>query len=217
MHHEISIPGYAYHLRPVSRADAQFIVELRNDVHLGRFIQKGASTPGDQLSWLDSYFERSDDYLFIVERGHDGRSEGMVGLYHVYTSEAEWGRWVLRPGSLAAADTVLGIFRLAFEVLKLPSVRCLTVSDNLPVLSFHDSAGLTRTGRKVSDVKLSDGMHEMTEHVLTMEGWPESSRSFENVCCQGGGYCGLTRMIFHHVGVACRDLEMSRHLSPARL
>ncbi|WP_323018063.1 hypothetical protein [Castellaniella sp.] len=47
-----------------------------------------------QLEWLAAYYEQSGDYYFVVERGVDGRAEGIVALYDLDDMNlvAEWGR-----------------------------------------------------------------------------------------------------------------------------
>jgi len=158
-------------LRPADEGDCDFIVALRNDPALGRFIQRGATTVDEQQAWMREYYARPGDYLFVVER-REGRAEGMVGLYDVKNGEAEWGRWVLRRGSLAAVESALGIYKAGFELLNLDRIYCRTVADNVHVLSFHDSCGLHRTSRQVPRVRIGAQSFEMVEHELAGSRWP---------------------------------------------
>jgi RimJ/RimL family protein N-acetyltransferase len=76
----------------------------------------------------------------------------------------------LRPGSLASVDSVLCILRIAFDSLQLKRVWCRTVAENVRVVSFHDSAGLVRTGRSLTG-DVHGVRQEMVEHELTLAGW----------------------------------------------
>jgi RimJ/RimL family protein N-acetyltransferase len=169
--HDIRIKGQAFDLRPISVGDAAFIVELRTDPQLSRFMTPSASTVADQVLYFERYFRRVGDYYFIVERQRDGRSEGAVALHSVEDGNAESSRWVLRHGSLAAVDSALGILTVAFEELRLNRIWCRTMADNLAVLSCHDSCGLSRTGRPLS-VEIDGRRRDEVEHELTRFKWP---------------------------------------------
>jgi RimJ/RimL family protein N-acetyltransferase len=147
MRHDIRVEGHAFALRPVERKDAGFIVELRSgDPSRTRFLHPVPPSVGLQEEWLDRYFERKDDYYWVVERRGSGAREGLIGIYDLdpHARIAEWGRWVLQPRSLAAVESALLIYRTAFDILGLGSVHCITVADNGPVVSFHDSCGLPK-------------------------------------------------------------------------
>ena len=169
--HDLSVEGHGFQLRPAYMPDAEFIVEIRNDPDLGEFIQRGANTVTDQMEWMNTYFSRVGDYLFIVER-KDGTAEGIVGVYEVNKGAAEWGRWVLRRGSLAAVESALGAYRVGFELLDLERVYCRTVAANVHVVSFHDSCGLRRTNRPGLEAQIGSKRLAMVEHELTRDSWP---------------------------------------------
>jgi RimJ/RimL family protein N-acetyltransferase len=144
LRHNLHVSGHAYGLRPVEEADAAFIADLRR--RCGRFLNRGAVSTGEQVAWLESYFERRGDYYFVIEAEDDRRREGLVGLYGLDPEHraAEWGRWVLEPGSNAAIESALLIYRCAFVELALERVWCRTLADNVKVVAFHDSCGLER-------------------------------------------------------------------------
>ena len=80
MRHNIRIAGHAFRLRPVAESDAAFIVSLRR--RAGSVLNRGALTTGEQLHWLSSYFERNDDFYFVVETidgANRGRCRGLHG------------------------------------------------------------------------------------------------------------------------------------------
>jgi RimJ/RimL family protein N-acetyltransferase len=171
LRHDIHLSGHVYRVRPVDRPDAAFIVALR--ARFGRFLNRGASSSTEQLAWLDAYFERTDDFYFVVESIRDGRREGLIGLYDIDPrhSTAEWGRWVLAPSSNASIESALLIYRCAFVVLSLERVCCRTLADNVKVVSFHDSCGLERVQEPVS-VLHNGELRPAVEHVLSRERWP---------------------------------------------
>jgi RimJ/RimL family protein N-acetyltransferase len=175
MRHDVGIDGVAFRLRPITTGDAAFIVALRNDARLSRFLHRSAPDVAAQRRWFDAYFERPGDYYFIVERRADGSAEGAIGIYDLDAAarRAEWGRWVLRAGSLAAAESAWLVYRAAFDVLDLDLVYCRTATANQRVVSFHNTCGLTTYAMLPGHAVLDGGVpHDVVEHHLTRDGWP---------------------------------------------
>ena len=56
----------------------------------------------------------------------------------------------------------LGLFR---------SLYCLTIADNLPVVSFHDSCGLPRVDLLRNHLTLGEIKYDAVKHLCTAEGW----------------------------------------------
>lgn len=178
MRHDLELTGHAFRLRPVELSDAAFIVELR--ARAGAFLNPGASTVADQIAWLQAYFERSGDVYFVVERADRTRAEGLVGIYGIDEDRhtAEWGRWVLRPGSSAAVESALLVYRCAFERLALQHLRCCTLADNVKVVAFHDSSGLVRAPAPVT---IEHGGRQVPGvlHTLARRDWESVRRRLE--------------------------------------
>jgi len=154
MRHSLTIDGPAFRLRPVCISDAVMIATLRGHPERGRYLHRAPPGADSQRVWLESYFERKDDYYFVIENRITGQSEGTVGIYNVGWSidgrndrlqrDAEWGRWVLRRGSLAAVESACLLYRLGFEMLDLDSIYCRTIIENASAVAFHDSFGMER-------------------------------------------------------------------------
>jgi RimJ/RimL family protein N-acetyltransferase len=130
----------------------------------------------DQVLWLERYFVRPGDWYWIVERRTDAAPEGTIGLYDLdrATGRALWGRWMLRPGSLAAPESALLLYRVAFEQIGLSEVYSLTVATNAAVLSFHDRSGLERAGTVSAAFRLGETWVDAVEHRLRRESWPST-------------------------------------------
>ncbi len=83
MEHSISVTCARYRLRPVTLGDAAFIVELRSDPQLNRYLHEISPRVEDQVAWLERYFARPDDYYFIVEDADSGERHGAIGIYEI--------------------------------------------------------------------------------------------------------------------------------------
>jgi RimJ/RimL family protein N-acetyltransferase len=172
--HDLRIDGQAFRLRPVGLDDAAFILELRVDPRAAGRLHPVSGRIEDQVAWLEQYFDRPGDWYWIVERVRDDAPEGALGLYDLDAAKgrAEWGRWILRPGSLAAPESALLLYRLAFDRLGLTEVRCRTVATNARVVSFHDRSGLEHVGVLPAAVQFRETTVDAVEHRLRRENWP---------------------------------------------
>ena len=180
MRHDHVIEGSAYRLRPANDLDADFIIALRTDPALTRFLPRVQASRENQLAWFASYYKKPGDYYFVIERREGDVAEGTVGLYDVgkEPAGAEWGRWVLRPGSLAAVESALLIYQFGFVSLALKHIYCRSFADNLSVLSIHDRSGARQRG-VLPNYFMRDGQTvDAVEHVLDAGQWPSLQANF---------------------------------------
>lgn len=175
MRHNFYIKGFAFFLRPVEIGDAEFIVQIRNKYpERVRYIHPILPDVKLQREWISRYLDRNNDYYWVIGRLDTNQAEGLIGVYDLNseTQTAEWGRWILLPDSLAAIESVLLLYKLVFESLKLESLYCLTVGENAPVLSFHDSCGLPRADLLEKHFMLGDKLHDAVKHLCSRDTWP---------------------------------------------
>lgn len=173
MRHEIELVGISYRIRPVQDTDAGFILDLRSNPILNKFIHQTASSINDQLEWLKAYYQRQGDYYFVIEELHSGNPEGVISVYDIdYKLQCgEWGRWIVKPGSLASIESAWLIYECAFKNLGLREIFCRTVAKNGSVVSFHDSCGI-KNKRVLQDFFTIEGQKlDAVEHRLDSEGW----------------------------------------------
>ena len=175
MRHNYRIDGCAFALRPVALEDAELIVHLRtSDPHRTRFLHPIPPDVCAQRQWITQYLKRPSDYYWVVERLGTHQAEGLIGIYNLDIAQraAEWGRWVLRQGSLAAVESAWLIYRTAFETLQLDSVYSITAVKNQSVVSFHDSSGLPRVALLPDFLHLGECSFDAVKHVCTKAHWP---------------------------------------------
>jgi RimJ/RimL family protein N-acetyltransferase len=178
--HDFALRGFAFGLRPVEAEDAAFLVRLRTQPGRSRLLNRGAETVEAQRQWLETYFSRPGDYYFAIYGLADGTQEGAMALYNVdeQARSAEWGRWILRAGSVAAVESAVLLYRFAFHHLRLQRVHCRTLKENTQVVSFHDSCGLAREPSDVM-VEFDGSPTPAVEHYLTVSEWPAIERRLD--------------------------------------
>ena len=172
MQHRISLTCLRYRLRPVRLEDAAFIVALRTDPLLSRFVHEISPRVEDQVEWLKGYFKRAGDYYFTIEDVESLDPHGTIGLYNVGSGSAEWGRWIVKRGSMAALESAWLIGEAAFTNLKLAELRSHTLSENRATISFHDSFGASRAGVLQQQVLVRGERRAVIEHRITAVEWP---------------------------------------------
>ncbi len=158
--------GFGHRLRPVERRDAARILELRTDPELGRFLNPTTGGVDDQERWIEAQRARAGDYYFVVET-LSGRWEGVIGVYGIEDASADWGRWLLRRGSLAAPAAMLLLLRFGFDQLGLQRIYCRTFADAVAVVSFHDSCAYTNRSEYIDA-----GGRINVEYSLVLPDWP---------------------------------------------
>jgi RimJ/RimL family protein N-acetyltransferase len=174
MQHSINLTCVRYSLRPVTLDDAPFIVALRMDPLLNRYLHEISPRVEDQISWLERYFLCPGDYYFIVEDAVSGEPQGAIGIYKEAkdASGAEWGRWILKRGSMAAVESAWLIYEVGFSMLQLTSLSCRTLADNTGIVSFHDSFGASRVAVLERHFIVRGDTRPAIEHRINAAEWP---------------------------------------------
>jgi RimJ/RimL family protein N-acetyltransferase len=172
--HDLVLDGPGFRLRPVELTDAQSILELRRDPSRSRFIHETDSSVEAQVKWLEAYLERDGDYYWAVERLADGSLEGFVGIYDVEGDVAEWGRWVLRRGSLAAPASAWLVHQAGFTRLHLASLLTRTLAENAAVVAFHARYGAETVRMLPRHARIGGVDHDAVEARMTPSLWAAS-------------------------------------------
>jgi RimJ/RimL family protein N-acetyltransferase len=158
--------GFGHRLRPVERRDATKILELRTDPELGRFLNRTKGGVEDQERWIEAQRARAGDYYFAIEK-LGGGWEGLVSLYGIDDTSGEWGRWILRRGSLAAPASMLLLFRFGFDELGLRRIYSRTLTQNVLSIGFLDACAFTNRSEYIDA-----GGRVFVEHSLVHSDWP---------------------------------------------
>ncbi len=92
---------YGIHVRLVEEKDAGFIVKLRTDPQLSRFIHTTSSDIAQQIGWIRNYKQREAqglEYYFIFYK--NGKPFGVNRLYHMEQEDRfTSGSWICEPGT----------------------------------------------------------------------------------------------------------------------
>ena len=212
MKHRYSLDGYGYRLRPVKKTDAQFIIRVRReDMERNCYIHQISDDVSEQERWLDAYFAREGDYYFVVENRITGQPEGLIAFYGEENGRAEWGRWVIQKGSLAAIESVYLLYRIAFEQVGLEELYCRTLAENKAVVSMHTSMGELTRGLVKDSAELNGKQYDAVEQYAGREHFYENIAPKLETRARAVASRNFKRAVgafeFHHIGVATRGIE----------
>ena len=162
--------GMVYRLRPINYEDAEFILDVRlEDAQRNKYIHPVKNDTGLQIEWLKNYFERENDYYFVVENRFNDKKEGLISIYNIENNKAEWGRWIIKKGSLAAIESVNLMFLTAFEDLELNEVYARTIKDNIQTVKFHEQNKEKTRGILKNFFELNGIYYDAVEHYAEKE------------------------------------------------
>lgn len=137
---DFHIRRYGIDVRLVTEDDSEFIVSLRNDDSLGRYIHKSSDVE-IQRQWTREYKKREADgleYYFIYSK--ENEPFGLNRIYHIDWARHTFtgGSWVCKP--VTPFEDVMLTAVIATEIeealdlmVDIYDVR----KDNLQVLKFH--------------------------------------------------------------------------------
>jgi RimJ/RimL family protein N-acetyltransferase len=171
MQHNFTLYEKSFKIRPINNQDAEFCLTLRNNPVLNSFLNSTSTKVEDQINWLEKYYEKDDDFYFVIEKLKDNTKEGLIALYDIdfENKTAEWGRWILMPGSLAAVESALMIYKFAFHHMNLEKIYSRTVSLNEKTVSFHDSCGIIEKKILKNYFNFNGNLVNSIQHTVTKD------------------------------------------------
>jgi RimJ/RimL family protein N-acetyltransferase len=179
LQHNITLEKYGARIRPARLEDAAFLVRLRNSPHALGKLGETSQDVSVQEVWLKKYFQRENDYYFIVERIRDDRSVGACSFYNIQDGVAEWGRWVIEPRVPAASISMWLSFHAAFDLLGLKTLRFLVAEDNIRTLSIFKRIDAARIGIDPTPRVIRSRSVRLEELRIRRAEWPRVSAQLE--------------------------------------
>ena len=134
---------YGLHVRFVTEEDAAFIIRLRTDEKLSRYINKTALDIEVQKEWIRQYKEREKigkDYYFIFEKPK-GLFIGLCRIYNINNDSFTIGSWLFAKespvGSAILADIITR--EIAFELMPRKRLLFDVRNDNVNVIRYQNT------------------------------------------------------------------------------
>jgi Acetyltransferase (GNAT) domain len=132
-------------LRLVSTDDASFILQLRLDKKLNKYISHVYNDIEAQIEWIVNYKKResqNNEFYFAIT-SYDDEAFGTVRLYDFIDDSFCWGSWVIGINAPISAgiESALSIYDLAFYRLGFKQSHFDVRKENISVVKFHLNFG----------------------------------------------------------------------------
>lgn len=154
------IEGKHLNLRLVEESDAEFILNLRIDDSLGKFLSKTDVNLEKQKEWIKNYKFREKikgEFYFIIQ-DKQGNSYGTIRIYNInkQSEEFEWGSWILlanRPEKFSYFS-IIESFAFAFNKLSLKKALINVRIENKKAHHIYIKIGCQEIKRDKKDIYL---------------------------------------------------------------
>ena len=150
MYIDYKLEGKYVTLRSVEESDAEFILSVRNNPRISRYLPPLNVTIEQQQQWISKQREDKDSYYFLLETP-SGTPIGTLGIYDIVGDHGECGRscCIGEPFMAVEAGTLLTDF--IFNTLKLAYTTIWVYEGNKPVIALNQSYGYEWIENKVDD------------------------------------------------------------------
>lgn len=142
--------GKTVTLRCAETQDAQFIIDLRNDSELSKYLPKLEVTIDEQKRWIERQRALEGDYYFVIWN-NDGERIGTLSIYDIDNDHGENGRMANIGSAIEILEAEYLVHMFTFDVLNLQYFTSEVAIDNSSALKMVDYFGGT----------LDDGFFEL--------------------------------------------------------
>jgi hypothetical protein len=141
---EFDLPQNKYNLffRLVEVRDAAFILSLRSDAKLSRYISDTSSELNDQINWIQAYKEReklNQEFYVLCLSGDRKIKLGLNRVYNIKDASFEIGSWLFKRDASNNAAILGDLFcrSLMFDSLDFEKCVFEVRKDNKSVIRYH--------------------------------------------------------------------------------
>lgn len=141
---------YGLHVRLVREEDAEFILRLRTDEKLARYLHATDDNVEKQVEWIKQYKIREaagEDYYFIYDK--DGQNIGVNRIYDINYDQEQVtaGSWICKAEGMISIYTIMILRDIMFDIMGA-KCDCFDVrKGNKKVQRLHEMCG----AQKVSE------------------------------------------------------------------
>jgi len=141
------IQGRKINLRSADIKDAEFILEMRMQVHKNQFLNQVDNSLQKQQAWLKVYKDKEQaglEYYFIIE-SKQAEQLGLVRVYDLHSESFCWGSWLIKDSAplTTAIESALLVYEFGFGELKYKKAHFDVRKGNDRVIAFHKRFGAT--------------------------------------------------------------------------
>lgn len=163
---DFTMKKYGIDIRLVNEEDTPFILSLRADKWLTRYIHQTDDNEDKQRQWIREYKKRESaglEYYFIYSK--NGKPFGLNRIYAINGDSCTSGSWLCTPGTPVNLSISIALINrdIMFDILRLKEDNFDVRKENLKVQKFHLMTGSVKTGETELDIlfRATPETHEM--------------------------------------------------------
>lgn len=147
----------------VEESDAQFILDLRNNKELGKYLSSTSSSLENQKEWINNYKKREKNGKEYYFKAYNDNSDiGFFRLYNINNTKKEltFGSFIMkvdRP-KYAAIESMILAMEFAFKTLNMDKVLLDVRINNERAKNFYNRFGFI----KINEDEI-DEFYELTK------------------------------------------------------
>jgi hypothetical protein len=136
-----TLERYGLHVRFVEESDAEFIIELRTNPNLSKYIHETTPDIELQRTWIQNYKTRQhkgEDFYFMFEKPI-GTRLGVCRIYDIKEDSFTMGSWIFLRQSPVGSSILADIITREIAFKLLPIKRCVfdVKRKNVTVDRYH--------------------------------------------------------------------------------
>ncbi|MEE0139924.1 GNAT family N-acetyltransferase [Fusobacterium ulcerans] len=147
------IEGNLINLITVQKKDSEFILKLRNDKKLNKYISYVSNSIEVQEKWIEGYLGREEktlEYYFLVQNKDDTLC-GTVRIYNIdyEKKKGEWGSFILNENRPKGAykEVVELSLNFALKKLGLTTLNLEFNKENEKAIYIYEKCGFKKIGQ----------------------------------------------------------------------
>ena len=136
------------YLKEVNINDVDYILKLRTDKSLSKYLNHTANDRRKQIRWLREYFirrKKKDEFYFIFQIKNKSyyKNLGFSRIIKIKNDTFHFGGWILQKNNKPwiALECCLAIYEYAFNYLNYKKCLLWINLKNLDVIKYHKSLG----------------------------------------------------------------------------
>ena len=140
MYIDYKLEGKYVTLRSVEESDAEFILSVRNDPRISKYLPPLNVSVEQQRQWIAKQRADNDSYYFLLETP-SGESIGTIGIYDIIDDHGECGRSCCIGEPFASVEAATILHEFVFNTLLLKYTTIWVYEGNKAVIALNQSYG----------------------------------------------------------------------------
>lgn len=150
------IIGKNVDLVDVTVEDAEFILSLRLNDDLNKYLSRVEDNIENQRNWIKKSIDDVTEHYFIV-KNKLGESIGTIRIYNITDKTFCWGSWIIKEDHrrYASLESIVLLYKFAFIDLGFDETNFDVRKENTKALKFYLRFGAVITSENKQDYFLN--------------------------------------------------------------